>query len=102
MFEPVCYGYNHEFATCKYIYTCDLIINASLSGDSRESYIIGRGVTPEKCKRDNPNFRPMTKREFIEAYKRIPRRTTDVSLKDLWESLRMEGLVEDHEYGRNY
>lgn len=102
MYESVCCGYNHEFAPCKYIDTCDLIINASTPGRDREEYVIGLGAASEKCKRDNPNFRPMTKHEFIEVYKRLSGRTMDVSLQELWESLRMKGLVENHEYGRNY
>lgn len=102
MLERLCYGYNHKLLPCEHIDTCDMIININRPGDDCEEYIIGLGRTSEKCKRDNPNFRPMTKHEFIEAYKRLSGRTMDVSLQILWDTLRVKGLVENHEYGRNY
>lgn len=45
-------------------------------------------------KRDNPNWKPLTKRQFIELYKKMPNRT-NISIGELLERAIIDGIVEE-------
>ena len=93
-YTRLCSGYSNKPEPCKYIDGCDLCIGASLDENGNEHYIIGRGCNGMKCKRDNPNFKPMKKSQFIEMYKEMPSRT-NISLGELLEYARITGMVEE-------
>jgi hypothetical protein len=67
----LCSGYSHELKPCEHIVNTDF-----------------------KCKRDNPNWKPLTKQQFIELYKQMPDRT-NISIGELLEGAIIDGLVED-------
>lgn len=66
-----CTGYSHEAKGCEFIDSCDLCRVVSVVDDD-EIYVCGVGVPSFRCKRDNPNFKPMTKEEFLKIGKFIP------------------------------
>lgn len=91
----LCHGMNKEFAPCEFIDKCGLCINSGFDYDNdNEHYIIMLGALDLKCKRDNPNFRPFTRHEFFEIYKRMKNRT-NISITELLESAIVMGAVED-------
>ena len=91
----LCHGMNKEFAPCEFIDKCDLCINSGFDYDNdNECYIIMRGAFDLKCKRDNPNFKPLTRHEFFEIYKRMKNRT-NISITGLLESAVIMGAVKD-------
>ena len=91
----LCHGMNKEFAPCEFIDKCCLCINSGFDYDNdNEHYIIMLGALDLKCKRDNPNFRPFTRHEFFEIYKRMKNRT-NISITELLESAIIMGAVED-------
>lgn len=73
---------------------CDLCTGPSVDIYGNERYVCGRGVTDFKCKRDNPNWKPLTKQQFIELYKQMPDRT-NISIGELLEGAIIDGIVED-------
>lgn len=89
----LCRGYSNKLEPCKYIDSCDLCIGFWLDEGGNEHYIIGRGCNAMKCKRENPNYNPLTKSQFIEIYKQMPNRT-NISLGELLECARIDGMVE--------
>lgn len=93
-FTRLCSGYSNKPEPCKYIDSCDLCIGFQLTEDCSERYIIGRGCNGMKCKRDNPNYKPLTKEQFIEIYKKMPDRT-NISLGELLECARIDGMVDN-------
>lgn len=92
-YTRLCSGYKNKPEPCKHIDTCDLCVGFMLDDNGNEHYIIGMGVNSMKCKRDNPNYKPMTKKQFIELYKKMPNRT-NISLMELLECARIKGMVE--------
>lgn len=90
----LCSGYRHEPKPCEHIMDCDLRISPFVDTHGNERYVCGRGVLNFKCKRDNPNWKPLTKKQLIELYKQMPNKT-DVSIKELLERAIIEGIVED-------
>ena len=91
----LCHGMNKEFAPCEFIDKCDLCLNSGFDYDNdNECYIIMRGALDLKCKRDNPNFKPLTRHEFFEIYKKMKNRT-NISITELLESAIVMGAVED-------
>lgn len=89
----LCSGYSNKPEPCEYIDSCKLNIGFQLDEDCNEHYIIGRGCNPMKCKRDNPDCKPMTESQFIEIYKDIKNKM-DISLEELMEHARNIGMVE--------
>mgnify|MGYP001864006305 CR=1 FL=1 len=82
----LCHGMKKEFAPCEFIDKCDLCINSWFDYDNdNEHYIIMMGALDLKCKRDNPNFKPLTRHEFFEIYKKMKNRTS-ISVTELLES----------------
>ena len=93
--QRLCSGYSKEKKPCEYIDKCDLCIGFSIDENSNEVYMCGMGVADFKCKRDNPNFKPLTKAEFLKMYKKIPiYKRKDMGLSDVLESAIATGLVE--------
>lgn len=93
LYTTLCNGYLNKPEPCKYIDSCDLCIGFKLDEDGNEHYIIGRGCNAMKCKRDNPNYKPLTKSQFIEIYRQMPN-CTNISLGELLERARIDGMVE--------
>ena len=72
-----------------------MCIGFSIDKNSNEVYVCGMGVADFKCKRDNPNFKPITKAEFLKVYKKIPiYKRKEMGLSDALESAIAIGLVE--------
>lgn len=92
-FTRLCSGHSKKYEPCKYIDSCNLCIGFHLDDNGNECYMVGRGCNAMKCKRDNPNYKPITKQQFIEFYKRMPNRT-NISLGELLECARIDGMVE--------
>lgn len=90
--EKNCSGLNKDLKPCPYIDECDLCI--WYSSTESEDYFIGLGQNAFKCKRDNPDYKPMTKKQFIEIYKKMPNKT-NISLGELLECARIDGMVEE-------
>ena len=90
----LCSGYSRELKPCEYIMNCDLCTGPSVDANGNERYICGRRALDFKCKRDNPNWKPLTKQQFIELYKQMPNKT-DVSIGELLENAMIVGFVED-------
>ena len=66
-----CVGYLKEVKECEFIDSCDLC-RVVTNVDNDEVYIFGIGSPSFRCKRDNPNFKPMTKEEVLKVGKFIP------------------------------
>ena len=93
--QRLCSGYSKEKKPCEYIDKCDLCIGFSIDENSNEVYMCGMGAADLKCKRDNPNFKPITKAEFLKVYKEIPiYRRKEMGLLDFLENAKAMGLVE--------
>lgn len=90
----LCCGYSHELKPCEHIMNCDLCVGPDVDTNGNERYVCGPGVADFKCKRDNPNWKPLTKQQFIELYKQMPNKT-DVSIGELLENAMIVGFVED-------
>jgi hypothetical protein len=73
---------------------CDLCTGPFVDTNGNERYVCGPGVTDFKCKRDNPNWKPLTKQQFIELYKQLPDRA-NISIGELLERTIIDGVVED-------
>lgn len=94
----LCSGYSHELKPCDHIKNCDLCTGSSVDTYGNERYVCGRGVADFKCKRDNPNWKPLTKQQFIELYKQMPDRT-NISIGELLEGTMIDGIVEGNNDG---
>ena len=94
MNELLCSGYKNKDMPCKYIKNCNLRILGNVDEDGNEHYLCGLGVPDFQCKRDNPNWNPLTKRQFIELYKKMPNRT-NISIGELLERAIIDGIVEE-------
>lgn len=90
----LCSGYSHEPKPCEHIMNCDLCTGPFIDTYGNERYICDMGVMEFKCKRDNPNWKPLTKQQFIELYKQMPNKT-DVSIGELLEKAIIDGIVEE-------
>lgn len=73
---------------------CDLCTGISIDANGNERYVCSLGAAEFKCKRDNPGWKPLTKRQFIELYSKIPNKT-DISVGELLEKAIIDGIVED-------
>lgn len=89
----LCSGYLNKPKPCEHFESCDMKIGFQWDENGNEHYIIGRGCNAMSCKRDNPNYKPLTKAQFIEVYKKMPNRT-NISLYELLECARINGMVE--------
>ena len=90
----LCSGYSHKLKPCERIMNCDLCTGVSIDSNINERYVCAPGVLEFKCKRDNPEWKPLTKRQFIELYSKMPNKT-DISLGELLEKAIIDGIVEE-------
>lgn len=91
----ICSGMNKEFKPCEFIDKCDLCMNSGFDYENdNEHYIVMLGALDLKCKRDNPDFKPLTRHEFFEIYKKMKNRTS-ISITELLESAIAMGVVEN-------
>lgn len=89
-----CVGHLKEVKECEFIDSCDLC-RVVTNVDNDEIYIFGVGSPSFRCKRDNPNFKPMTKSQFLKVYKEMPNKTVNVSITELLEGAIAMGMVEE-------
>lgn len=90
----LCRGDCKEYKPCQHIKDCRLCIMICEDENFNEKYIIGLGQNSLLCKRDNPNFKPYTVHQFIEAYKQMPLPfRTNVSIGQLLESGIADGTI---------
>lgn len=92
--QMLCRGYAKESKPCEYIKDCELCMMLGNDKYENEIYGCGIGVPDFQCKRDNPNWRPLTKQEFIELYKRMTGRT-NISIGELLERAIIDGIVKE-------
>lgn len=90
----LCCGYSGELKPCKDIKDCDLCVGPYIDANGNEKYVCGFGAETFKCKRDNLNWKSLTKQQFIELYSKMPGKT-DISVKELLERAIIDGIVED-------
>lgn len=91
----LCRGYSHKLKPCEHIMDCDLCIGPNVDTYGNERYVCGPGAADFKCKRDNANWKPLTKEQFIDLYKKMPNKT-NMSISKLLERAIVEGIVEDN------
>lgn len=91
----LCSGYSHELKPCKYIRSCDLCTGLFFDTYGNERYVCGIGAMSFKCKRDNPNWKPLTRQQFIELYNKMPIGERGGNIKELLEGAIIDGIVED-------
>ena len=92
--QMLCNGYSKESKPCEHINKCDLCMMLRNDEQGNEIYGCGMGVPDFQCKRDNPHWKPLTKQEFIELYKRMTGRT-NISLGELLERAIIDGIVKE-------
>lgn len=91
----LCSGYSHEPKPCEHIMDCNLCIGPTVDTYGNERYVCGPGAADFKCKRDNPNWKPLTKQQFIELYKQMPDKT-NVSISESLERAIINRILEDN------
>lgn len=90
----LCSGYSHKLKPCEHIMKCDLCIGSNVDTYGNEQYVCRLGAVEFKCKRDNPNWKPLTKQRFIELYKQLPDRA-NISIGELLEKAIIDGIMEE-------
>lgn len=94
--KRLCIGYLKKANKCEYIDNCDLCMLLDVDDECNEIYACGLGVPDFKCKRDNPDFRQMTKSEFLKTYKQMPvYKRYGMGLSEVMEWAISIGLVEN-------
>lgn len=68
----LCKGDCYKYKSCEHINNCTMCIVNCTDEDCNEKYVISFGQNNMLCKRDHPNFKPMTKKQFFEFYKMLP------------------------------
>lgn len=91
--QKMCYGHRNRLDVCEHIENCDLCIMGDIDEKGHEIYLCGLCAPSFRCKRDNPDWKPLTKTEFIELYKQMHGKT-NISIGDLLEGAIIDGLVE--------
>ena len=91
----LCSGYSHEPKPCEHIMNCDLCTGPFVDTNGNEQYVCGPGVVEFKCKRDNPNWKPLTKQQFIELYNKMPIGERGGNIEELLKRAIIDGIVED-------
>lgn len=89
-----CVGHSKEVKECEFIDSCDLC-RVVTNVDNDEVYIFGIGSPSFRCKRDNPNFKPMTKEEFLKKFGYVSQ--IGINLEEFLSSAIEMGVVEDGE-----
>lgn len=90
----LCSGYSHKLKPCEHIMNCDLCTGPFVDTNGNERYVCGPGVTDFKCKRDNPFWRPLTQREFVDLYNKMPGKTVK-NVDEILQRAIAEGIVEE-------
>ena len=62
--------------------------------DGNEHYLCGLGVPTFQCKRDNPYWRSLTQREFVDLYNKMPGKTVK-NVDEILQRAIAEGIVEE-------
>lgn len=88
----LCSGCSNNPKPCEHFESCGMKIGFRWDENGNEHYI-GMGCNSAKCKRDNPDYKPLTKAQFIEMYKKMPNKT-NISLYELLECARINGMVD--------
>lgn len=91
----LCRGYSGELKPCKDIKGCDLCVGPDVDANGNEIYVCGLGTDTFKCKRDNPNWKPLTKQQFIELHNKMLICGRGRSIEELLEKAIIDGIVED-------
>ncbi len=93
-YELLCSGYKNKDMPCEYIENCNLRIMVNVDEDGNEHYLCGLGVPAFQCKRDNPFWRPLTQREFVDLYNKMPGKTAK-NVDEILQRAIAEGFVEE-------
>lgn len=93
-YELLCSGYKNKDMPCEYIENCNLRILGNVDEDGNEHYLCGLGVPDFQCKRDNPFWRPLTQREFVDLYNKMPGKTAK-NVDEILQRAIAEGFVEE-------
>lgn len=91
-YEKNCFGDSNDLRPCQYIDDCELCVNNTHAVYDCEVYVIGRGCSRLKCKRDNPDFKGLTKQQVFEMYKRL-QKIEPVSITEILDFARIEGIL---------
>lgn len=90
----LCFGACGEFKPCDNMTYCKMHIFLFVDENDNERHLIPFGYNSLRCKRDNPNFKPLTVHEFIELYKMLPlHKRTVMSIAVLLEHMIIDGTV---------
>ena len=92
--QMLCRGYSKDSKPCEHISKCDLCMMLGNDEYGNEIYGCGMGVPDFQCKKDNTYWKPLTKQEFIELYKRMTGRT-NISIGELLERAIIDGIVKE-------
>lgn len=92
----LCYGYSREpkpmTDACKSCNLCKIDVTMSYHDEKVQCVSIGQLV--ESCIRDNPNFRPMKKQEFLAGWHEIPIYQRNTGLLETYLIGKSRGIVE--------
>lgn len=94
--QMLCYGYSRKpkpmTDACKSCNLRKIIVTTSYSDEEVQFVSIGQLV--ESCSRDNPNFKPMKKQEFLVEWHKIPIFQRNTGLLDAYLIGKSRGIVE--------
>lgn len=90
----LCRGDCGEYKPCEHINDCKMCIMNYEDENFNEKYVIGLGQNSLFCKRDHPDFKPLTKKQFFELYKKLPlHERASISIGLLLEQTIIDGTV---------
>lgn len=90
----LCCGDCGEYKPCEHINDCKMCIMSYCDEDCNKKYVIGLGQNSLLCKRDHPDFKPLTKKQFFEFYNKLPlHERTNISTGLLLEQAIIDGIV---------
>lgn len=91
----LCCGYSGELKPCEDIKSCVVCVGADIGANGNKIYVCGFDAESLKCKRDNPNWKPLTKQQFIELHNKMLICGRGRSIEELLERAIIDGIVED-------
>lgn len=92
--KMLCSGDCNEQKPCDHIKDCQLCFLLYVYEDGKKFHVINMGVNSLLCKRDHSDFKPMTKKQFFETYKKLPlHKRTNISIGFLLEKAVVDGIV---------
>lgn len=90
----LCRGDCGEYKPCEHIKDCKMCIMNYYDEDCNEKYVIGLGRNSLLCKRDHLDFKPLTKRQFFELYKKLPlHERASISIGLLLQQAIIDGIM---------